>query len=87
MSLIMFQDWDCTRTVFDRETDKDLVSKSEDEMEKGTQDGQYERHANASNAPRSSIWSPSYGKLQILVSSGSVSVVILIEYYLTWVLL
>jgi len=37
-------------------------------MEKGTQDGQYERHANASNASSSSIWPPSYGRslLEIL---------------------
>ena len=53
--------------MFDRETDKDLVSKSEDEMEKGTQDGQYERHANASNAPSSSIWPPSYGKFFVVL--------------------
>ena len=36
-------------------------------MEKGTQDGQYERHANASNASSSSIWPPSYGKFFVVL--------------------
>ena len=48
--------------MFDRETDQDLVPEQEDEVEKGTQDGQHECHAHASDAPSPSVWSPSHGK-------------------------
>ena len=46
----------------DRATDQDLVPEQTDEMEKGTQDGEHERHANASDAPSPGIWPSSHGK-------------------------
>ena len=48
--------------MFDRKTDQDMVPEQENEVEEGAQDGQYERHAHASDAPSSSIWSSSHGK-------------------------
>jgi len=45
--------------VSDGATDQDLVPKSEDEVEKGAQNGLHECHADASNASRSGISAPS----------------------------
>ena len=47
--------------MFDGATDQDLVPEQEDEVEEGAQDGQYERYAHASNAPRPSVWSSPHG--------------------------
>ena len=56
------QDRDRTRAVFDGAADQDLVPEPEDEVEEGAQDGEYERHAHASNAPSSSLRTSSHGK-------------------------
>ena len=60
--MVNVQDRDRTRVVFDGAADQDLVPEPEDEVEEGAQDGEYERHAHASNAPSSSLRTSSHGK-------------------------
>ena len=58
------QDRDRTRVVFDGAADQDLVPEPEDEVEEGAQDGQYERHADAPDAPRPCLWPSPHGNYQ-----------------------
>ena len=72
MSFIMFQNWDCPRPLPDWETDQDLVPEPEDEVEEGAQDGQHERHADAPDAPRPCLRSPSHGNYHLCLPSCAI---------------
>ena len=52
------QDRDRPRTLSDWATDQDLVPEPADEVEEGAQDGEYERHAHAPDAPGPGIRPP-----------------------------
>ena len=53
------QDRDCARALPDGAADQDLVPEPADEVEEGAQDGEHERDADAPDAPRPCLWSPS----------------------------